>query len=625
MTIIYHLGTPGSPGTPDTVLTVDATGWASGAISIPSVSGNGGYEFKVPASVVGAICGLANDYRGVGYSSIAHALYFSRGSVSLLEHGTTIQTLGAYVSSDKWVVYRTGSNFLVYKNGSLIVIRPALFTSDFILAGALYAVGDTIVDAKVVKVAVGSAVAEIGPLRAVGMSGYHNFGAVELSLSASAGAGNHGWGTVTIGVSAKASDHPYADASAEIGPISVLAEQNTLAPSWAIGDAALPGLSVSAFGYTGTVGSANVALKGVQALGSNKPYAAGSADVFTLDAFGAEAIDLSVGLLEYRGPYGLRMFGHHAETSGIMAEAERPVLNARGGGRFEIVLTRPALDASGTVPVVGWAELVGPAAALVAQGTTGGVGQIVLTYRSGVALVAAGGGIADLYANPGYGIEFSGLSGTTGTADLIYQGRLLLSASGQPENVGVCILVGPRLTPTPIGDAVLVGPAGVLYAVGGEAVEIEYEAYSINVKTGAVTHYTSFPFDNILRFGSRFFGVRADGIYELIGDTDDGDPIQARITTFYTDFSSANLKRVPWVYLVGRLGGSLDVTVEPAGSTAYAYPTAGAYTGQALTHRARVGRGLKGTRYSFSLTNPEGVRFEVDRMEAIIEVLTRAM
>lgn len=628
MTVIYHLGTPGSPGTPDTVLTVDSVGWASGAISIPRVSGNGGYEFKVPATVVGAVCGIANSYRGVGYTSITHALYFSHGTVSLLEAGSTIQTLGSYSSSDTWIVYRTGDTFFAFKNGALVVARPMLFSGDFILAGALYCADDTIVDAKVINVARGSAVAEIGPIRALAMNGYANFGVVELSVSAMATAGNHGWASATIGsVQAKGGNVAYADADAGVGPLTAFGEQDALAPSWGMGSAAIGGLMCSSFGFTGAVGSGVAKLGGVKALAANKPYAEADGPVFGLDAFGAEALDVSFAVLEYGGPYIVRGVASPSTSSGMQEDYPlRAVLDARGGARAEIKPSRGVIDAHCSVPNVGRAELVAQAPLLDAAITISGRAQVEAKYRGGYAIAARGGAIAELYARPGYAVDASGTRGLVGLADLVFLGRAVVDAKAVQANFAIGEIIGPAPIATPVNEAWLVGPRPILYALASNPAELGagYEAYAVNLKTNAVTRYVGFAFDNILRFGDRFFGVRADGVFELAGGDDNGVPIEARITTFFTDFDSANFKRVPWVYVVGRLSGSLLVTVSPAGGTAYSYPTVGSYAGQTLTHRARVGRGIKATRYSFTIGNG-GHAFELDRVEAVVDVLTRAM
>ena len=202
---------------------------------------------------------------------------------------------------------------------------------------------------------------------------------------------------------------------------------------------------------------------------------------------------------------------------------------------------------------------------------------------------------------------------------------MVLEAFASPINFAVCDVLLPAVVSVQGATLDVQLPMLRLYAVASDSAPASHESYAINLTTGAVTRYTDYPFDNVLRLGGRFFGVKADGVFELAGDTDDGAPIHAAVKTFCTDFGSANLKKIPWVYLVGRLDDSLSVTVEPAGGTPYSYPTVGAYAGARLTHRAKVGGGMRGTRYSISIENPGGSDFELDRVEAVVNVLTRAM
>lgn len=625
MTVIYHMGTPGRPGTPDTVLTVDSTGWASGAISIPTIAGNGGYEFKVPSGVVGAVCGIANSYRGVGYTSINHALYFSRGAVSLLEAGSTIQTLGTYTSSDKWIVYRTGSNFFVYKNGVMVVTRPMLFTGDFILAGALYSIGDTITDAKVITVAVGSAFVELGPVNALAMNGYANFAAVELSLSVSSSAGNHGWvGATLSGVKAKGADHQYSDAGGEIGPLTALAEQNALAPSWAFADTSIPGLMSSSFGFTGVVGTVDTTLDGVKGLTSNKPYGEVKSSAFSLDAFAAEAIEMNVGVLLYGGKYKLTGRIKEGSLTGGIMKLPKLALASATGTQVKITIPRPTLSASMTFASVMRGEMDLPALQLSGAGTMSEVAGGVLNYAGRYGLSAKFGEIAIL---PIPMVTLSGVGAVSGLmrGDLRHAGHYTLDGVITEKPLTIWSITLPTLAVPPVGQGWLVGPTLKLYGEINEVVAAEYESYAINLSTGAVTRYTNYPFDNILRFGNRFFGVRANGLFELVGNTDNGDPIEAVMTTFMTNFGSDNLKRVKWLYFFGRMDEGMNVTFTPDEGVGYTYQTSGVSDGTIRMHRARPGGKITGTYYGFTMSNVNGSKFHIDRVEAIVDSTTRAM
>jgi len=42
------------------------------------------------------------------------------------------------------------------------------------------------------------------------------------------------------------------------------------------------------------------------------------------------------------------------------------------------------------------------------------------------------------------------------------------------------------------------------------------------------------------------------------------------------------------------------------------------------THRAKVGRGLKGNYFSFTFENVDGADFEIDHVDVLFDVTTRA-
>lgn len=626
MSVIYHMGDPGSPGTPDTILTVDQTGWASGAISIPTINAvNGGYQFKVPAGVVGAMCGITDKYTGTGYKSIAHALYFTHGAGSFVEYGVQIQSLGTYATSDVWIVYRTAGQVFIYKNGTLVLTRTCLFSGPFVLAGALYSVGDTITDAKVITVAIGTGSAPVGPIKAVGVQGAGSFGVVELAVSATGSNGNHGWGSAPVGpVVALGANYAYSGGGGPVGAIGAFGEQSAFNPSWGIGDGYLPGLMSAGFGYTGGTGTGSGSIGRVVALAANKPYAEGGGSLGPLDAFGAQNIEMSIGFLVHHGRYEVSGTGHDIPISGGYLKAPAATLVGQFGSTIRLQAPTATLATSMTIPGVMTIDIECPALMLASTGTVSGLGVGALGIQGPYSLDGRFGSSITLTA-PTTVLAGNGLTGGVMTAALVHEGRYTLSVVGTVKDLTVWSLVGPAAVMAPRMSAWLVAPAPKLYAVGGEVVAIEHESYAINIKTGAVTRYTNFPFDNILRFGNKFFGVKADGIYELTGDTDNGAPIEAVMTTFLTSFGVENLKRVKWLYLFGRLDDGMNVTFKPDEGVGHTYQTSGVNDGTMRMHRARPGGKILGTYYEFTLANVNGAKFYLDRVEAIIDSTTRAM
>lgn len=73
--------------------------------------------------------------------------------------------------------------------------------------------------------------------------------------------------------------------------------------------------------------------------------------------------------------------------------------------------------------------------------------------------------------------------------------------------------------------------------------------YATNIVTGGVTRYEGFGFSSFATVGQRSFGVRPDGVYELVGAYDDGELRRAAVDFAMDDFGTAQRKRVTNVYL----------------------------------------------------------------------------
>jgi len=75
------------------------------------------------------------------------------------------------------------------------------------------------------------------------------------------------------------------------------------------------------------------------------------------------------------------------------------------------------------------------------------------------------------------------------------------------------------------------------------------QAFVMNINTGAVSRWTNYPFDNVVRLGDDYYGVKSNGFYLLTGDLDLTVAINGNITTKNTDFGTFTSKRLQYVYL----------------------------------------------------------------------------
>lgn len=82
-----------------------------------------------------------------------------------------------------------------------------------------------------------------------------------------------------------------------------------------------------------------------------------------------------------------------------------------------------------------------------------------------------------------------------------------------------------------------------------------FTAWNMNTRTGAVTEYDNFEFNSFIGMGSQYIGASSLGLYELQGETDDGDDIIARIKGGFMQFGGPRLSRLKSAYIAARGNG----------------------------------------------------------------------
>ncbi|MFZ7310306.1 hypothetical protein [Comamonas jiangduensis] len=131
-------------------------------------------------------------------------------------------------------------------------------------------------------------------------------------------------------------------------------------------------------------------------------------------------------------------------------------------------------------------------------------------------------------------------------------------------------------------------------------------------KGGFVTHYSSYNFDAFAQIGGHYYGVAADGVYLLEGESDEGRAITARIDFGTQKLSSAELKSIPAVY-AGMASTAAATLVVGTRQGEYRYVQRG-HAPRLQTQRFDLGRGLRDTHYDFALEVP-AAGLELDNME----------
>lgn len=139
--------------------------------------------------------------------------------------------------------------------------------------------------------------------------------------------------------------------------------------------------------------------------------------------------------------------------------------------------------------------------------------------------------------------------------------------------------------------------------------------WTINAETGASAKYSNHDFTGY----SDELACRADGIYLLGGDSDDGEPIAATVSLGVQLLGSTMQKTVQYVYL--GTSGNMAVRITANGQT-FTYPLR-THNPLLTTQRADCGRGLKATHILLELVNVEGADFDLASVQLMIANLTR--
>ena len=630
-------------------------GWNSGAVSLSPLSGNGEYQFSIPANVVGVVTGLApTDVQG-NYVGIQWGMYFHSGELQIIENGSFVGYLMlSYNSSDVFSIVVLGGVVTYWQNSSL------LYTSTVAPVGALYANAAMFMAADAVDNA-----AFVTP---VSSSFYPSTISVAGVLGPVIGNASNlpgGWcaGTLT-GLTVP----PYTYVSGSLTPVSAYfctgggftedcegvltplsggGTANLIVPQYAICSCSLTPLSDFAYAAGVTGGTCAGVLTPLTAFATNLPHSGwvDNGNIPSLVSYCSANMPRpnyfdgwgysDPAAFESAGGYNLFAqasqdvdvsYGFNGELSGYS-------FTALAGARApSLTVSDLTLSASGTVTILGEAVLQlseSPLYQLMASATGQTMGRAYLTY-DGWTVYGLCGAIEKTELS-GYTVSAHGAQGALGEARLaIGKYHYGFSASGTQRNFGV---VQGTLTSVDKANGALfvrAAPYLRLVATGHSPATYTSEAYSFTLVGDGEqitevrgSHYTEYPFNQIVRFGNTYYGIGSSGIYSLDGSTFNGDPILSVIKTGESDLGEPTLKRSRYLWLGGRVSADLTVTVSAKELTnnTYTYAATGAGSGK---WRVVLGKGIETVYLAYTIQNTDGDDFLIQEMGPDVDVLRRS-
>ena len=562
----YRAPTPGVAPVASQTLVDNNLGWNAGARSIHFLVGDGRAKFKLDRALIGAVVGLNDIDVDAAYANIEHGFYASGGVVRIYESGVEKFYAGAYNSGDLFELRREAGVVRYYKNDALIYTSPTPSAGIAFMDTSLYSGGDYIYDPEIADIT--RLHVTLRPLATSGRG-----------MQIAAVVGDNRGDNLLMPLGSAGGDVAFAQSMAEFAPLTSYGWGSVLAGAYGL--ASLEPLTSTS--RQAARGAAQ--LPKLVSQGANKVYGSGVVRMREL---------LSSG----QGGMPVPSYALAANMIGPMITGASGLTGEVGGGNTSLAL----LDALAADHAYGEAMLS------LAPMTSSG------SAYEGLSNAVIGGVLS------------------FGNAWLVQQAlAVVMSEDLQVQGVFAFSIVADAEVPAELQaqttmsalQSILGAMMNSTLFVGGESRPFDDSAqvWVINTETMANSRYESFNFNSFTKIGAAYFGAKADGVYLLEGDTDDGEPVRGMIDIGLQRFGGSEMKRVAQAYVGYGSTGHLYVKVLVDGQE-YVY-RARTSSEHLDVHRVEFGRGLRANYYDFELYNEDGADFEIDTIEFDVARLSR--
>jgi hypothetical protein len=148
------------------------------------------------------------------------------------------------------------------------------------------------------------------------------------------------------------------------------------------------------------------------------------------------------------------------------------------------------------------------------------------------------------------------------------------------------------------------------FVYGGET----YTGWVMNSENFAVTQYKQYDFNSLCKLNGQYFGMQADGLYLLEGDTDDASYIKAVIRSPKMDLGTSSLKTITQAYIGLTCDNDLVMKIITDDKTEMWYTCVASDTGL-HTDRLRLAKGVIGRYWQFEIVTQNVTELEIDTIE----------
>ena len=131
----------------------------------------------------------------------------------------------------------------------------------------------------------------------------------------------------------------------------------------------------------------------------------------------------------------------------------------------------------------------------------------------------------------------------------------------------------------------------------------------------ATTQYLNFDYNSMVKFGTRFLCASENGLFELAGNSDNGEAITSYFEPLTTDFGISNEKKLRCFYISYESSGNLTLTV----STELGFSetiTIPASTAGQKARKVPVSRSVRGRYFTFQIKSV-GVDYSIDEIKVL--------
>lgn len=160
----------------------------------------------------------------------------------------------------------------------------------------------------------------------------------------------------------------------------------------------------------------------------------------------------------------------------------------------------------------------------------------------------------------------------------------------------------------------------VMYVrVQGEQVPV----WVVNTENWGATRFDNYSFNSFAKIGDQYYGASDDGLFELDGETDAGEEIDASALFRRDRAGSSQQKHVDRVYVHGTSDNKVEVRVVAPDGKLYAYRSEVELGDEVTVQRVKIGRGLVAQYWQMEVRNVAGGELNVDQIEVVSLHTTR--